>query len=75
MPGWGLGKRRSKLGSWMDRHGLSQAWLRKETGLSQETVRRLVNEDRGHHSNTMRKVLSALRKKDPNIKQEDFWPM
>lgn len=75
MPGWGLGKKRSKLGSWMDQNGISQVWLRKETGLSQETVRRLVNEDRGHHSTTMKKVLAALRKKDPNLKQEDFWPM
>jgi len=75
MPGWGLGKKRSRLGTWLDREGMTQRWLQKETGLSQETIRKLVNEERGHNSSTMKKVLTALRKKDPSVKQEDFWPM
>lgn len=73
---FGLGKPRSLLGKWMDKNGVSQKWLEDETKLSDETISRLANKiNASPNAKTMKKVLDAARKKDPNVKQEDFWPM
>lgn len=73
---FGLGKQRSLLGKWLDTNGLSQKWLEDQTNLSDETISRLANKrDATPNAKTMKKILDAIRKKDPGVKQEDFWPM
>lgn len=47
---FGLGKERTSFGKWLDKRGISQEWVVRET-----------------------KLKEALRKIDPNIKQDDFW--
>lgn len=73
---FGLGKPRSRLGKWLDRHGLKQKWLEDETGLSDETISRLANkEDASPNQKTIKRIMQAIRKVDPSAKADDFWPM
>lgn len=71
---FGLGKKRTPLGEYLDKHGIPQQWLVDETELNKFTISKLCN-DENHipHGRTMKKVLNALRKKNANLKQEDFW--
>jgi predicted transcriptional regulator len=73
---FGLGKKRTLLGKWLDKRGIAQEWLRKKTKLNKATVSDICNdEERMPSGKTMIKVLKALREIDPNVKQDDFWPM
>lgn len=71
---FGLGKQRSRLGKWLDARGIRQSWLAIQSKVSEDTITQLCKDDSKLPSgNTMRKVLQALRKVDPNVKQDDFW--
>ncbi|MCR8939818.1 transcriptional regulator [Brevibacillus laterosporus] len=60
----------------MDNRGISQQWLIKTAQISKNTVGNLsCDKDYIPSGTTMRKVLQALRKIDPNVKQTDFWEM
>lgn len=73
---FGLGKKRTKLGKWIDTRGITQSWIRKKTGLNKNTIGDLVNDrDRSPNQSTMQKVLKALREIDPSVKSDDFWDM
>ncbi|MGG1600969.1 helix-turn-helix domain-containing protein [Paenibacillus naphthalenovorans] len=76
MLNFGLGKKRSRLGKWLDRHGKTQEWLIRESGLGRNTIMDLANDGgRSPNARTMQKILNALRTIDPNVKADDFWPM
>lgn len=72
---FGLGKKRSKLGSWLDSKGISQQWLSKTSNVSRSTISDLCNGNGDHSPNqsTMKKVLKAIRKVDPTAKVDDFF--
>jgi transcriptional regulator with XRE-family HTH domain len=73
---FGLGKKRSRLGKWLDRHGQTQEWLARKSGLGRNTVAYLCAEDdREPTKRTMKKILEAARSIDPNVKSDEFWPM
>jgi hypothetical protein len=74
---FGLGKKRSKLGRWLDKRGIKQQWLVSKTKLSKSTVSGLCKPESEHapNQNTMKKILKALREIDPNVKSTDFWDM
>lgn len=74
---FGLGKKRSKLGAWLDKKGIKQQWIVKSAKLSKSTVSELCKPDSDHVPNqkTMKKILKALREIDPNVKADDFWEM
>ncbi len=73
---FGLGKKRSRLGKWLEKHGKTQEWLTREAGLGRNTIGYLATEDdRTPNTKTIQKVLAALRKVDPNVRSDDFWPM
>lgn len=71
---FGLGKKRSRLGKWLDRHGISQVEFSKLSGVSRPTITRLCSDD-NHQPNmkTANKIVKAMRKLDPDISYEDFW--
>jgi len=73
---FGLGKKRSKLGKWLDRHGISQTEFAKMSGVSRPTITRLCSDD-NHHPNmsTAKKIIKALRELDSNVNYDDFWNM
>ena len=73
---FGLGKERTAFGKWIDERGISQTWIVKETKLNKYTISKLSN-DKDHlpSGRTMQKILTALKKIDPTVKQDDFWGM
>ncbi|WJE23252.1 helix-turn-helix domain-containing protein [Bacillus cereus] len=73
---WGLGKKRTKLGKFLDKHEIEQEWLIRKSGLGRNTVGDLANNpDRSPTRKTMQKILKVLREFDPRIKADDFWDM
>lgn len=73
---WGLGKKRTKFGKYLDKHGIEQEWLIRKSGLGRNTVGDLANNpDRSPTRKTMQKILRVLRELDPRIKADDFWDM
>lgn len=71
---WGLGKKRSRLGKWLDQHGLNQEALVKEAKVSRNTVSKACLDDNFVPSPTvMKKILNAVRKIDPNVNVNKFW--
>lgn len=73
---WGIGKKRTKLGSFIDRLGYSQQVLEKEAKINKNTVTKLCNDEDYIPSQTvMKKVLLAIRKIKPEAKMNDFWDM
>ncbi|MBT2661968.1 helix-turn-helix transcriptional regulator [Bacillus sp. ISL-45] len=74
---FGLGKKRSRLGRWLDNRGISQQWLANKSEVSRSTVSELCSANGEHEPTlpTMKKILKAIREIDPNIKSDDFWDM
>lgn len=77
---WGfgknLGKRRSKLGKWLDKQGFDQEDLVKEARVSRNTVSKACNDpDYVPSPTVMKKILKAVRKIDPGAKVDDFFDM
>jgi predicted transcriptional regulator len=74
---FGLGKKRSKLGKWLDNRGISQTWLAKRSGVNRNTINDLVagDSERAPTTRTIGKILKALREVDPNVKSDDFFDM
>lgn len=73
---FGLGKKRTKLGKYLDNRGMSQEWLSNKSKLSRETISQLCSkENKLPTMTTAKKILQALRQVDPKVKQTDFWEM
>ncbi|MCM3570641.1 helix-turn-helix transcriptional regulator [Neobacillus mesonae] len=73
---WGIGKRRSKLGKWMDHNGLEQKDLAKNANISKNTVTKACSDsDYIPRQDVIKKILKAIRKIDPNAKMSDFWDL
>jgi predicted transcriptional regulator len=74
---FGLGKKRSKLGRWLDNKGISQQWLAKTSKVSRSTVSDLCKGDSEHAptQSTIKKIMNALRKIDPGVKADDFFDL
>lgn len=71
---FGLGKKRTELGKWLDRNGFSQENLSHEAKLNRDTVSKACSDTNYLPSaKTMKKILKAVRKVDPDIKMDDFW--
>lgn len=71
---WGIGKRRSNLGKWLDRQGYTQEDLRKASKVSRNTISRLCSDpDYSPTVATIKKVMKAIRQLDPNAKTDDFF--
>lgn len=73
---FGLEKKRSKLGKWLDKRGISQTWLANKAGVNRNTINELTGDtDRAPTTRTVNKLLKALREIDPNAKADDFFEM
>ncbi|MCQ6302082.1 transcriptional regulator [Bacillus cereus] len=70
------GKKRTKLGKFLDRNGFTQQDLQNIAKLSQPTVTKACNDKEYIPSPTvMKKILKAIRQIKPNAKSHDFWDM
>lgn len=68
------GKKRTKLGSWMNRNGVSQEWLIKNVPLNRNTVYKLCNDSSYEpREATQLKIVSRLRKHGFDVNIGDFW--
>lgn len=73
---FGLGKKRSKYGSFLDEHGINQERVREVTKLNKDTLTRVCNTDQYPSGTTMRKLVDAARKlTGKDVKADDFWTM
>lgn len=70
-----LGKKRSKLGEFLDKHGVTQGELIRESRISKNTLTKLCREDdpniRGITKQALIDAIKSLTKK--NVKDTDFW--
>lgn len=71
---FGLGKKRSRLGKWLDKHGVTQQWLCKNANINKDTATRAASsDDYSPNLKTANRIIRALREVDPNVKHDDFW--
>ncbi|WP_332633614.1 helix-turn-helix domain-containing protein [Halalkalibacter flavus] len=72
---FGLGRRGSKFGRFLDKHGIKQKDLAQHSGISKSTISRLVQGDSFHPSmKNGKRIIKTLRdvfKKD--VDYDDFW--
>lgn len=75
MAWYGLGKKRSKFGKWLDRNGISQTEFSKMSKVSRPTITRLCSDDE-HQPNmkTANKIIKSLRNlTGKSVDHDDFW--
>ncbi len=73
---WGIGKKRTKLGKWLDRKGYSQEDLIHASGVSRNTISKLCSVKFATYdpsTGTMRKIMKAVREIDSGKDASDFW--
>lgn len=72
---FGVGKKRSKYGEFLDRHGIEQEEIRKLTKLNKDTVSKACNETnprlRSITKDSLIKAAAKLSGKE--ISRTDFW--
>lgn len=73
--GWfGLGKKRTKFGKWIDSNGISQGDVADWAGVGRNTVGRICNEeDYKPTLGTVNKIISALKKNGHNASSKDLF--
>ncbi|PEF40003.1 helix-turn-helix domain-containing protein [Bacillus wiedmannii] len=73
---WGIRKKRSKLGKWLDKKGIPQKELEKATQLNKNTISRACNDSNYIPSErVIKKILKAVKRVDSKIKMSNFWDM
>lgn len=74
---FGLGKPRSKIGKFLDRHDISQQELVDESKVNKATISRVCQGDAFEPSmKNGRKIIKALRKlTGEQVDHDDFWSM
>lgn len=73
---FGLGKKRSKFGMFLDENGIEQERVREVSKLGKDTLTRVCSTDTYPNGKTMKALLDAVRKlTGKNVGQDDFWPM
>ncbi|KKI91474.1 DNA-binding protein [Bacillus sp. SA1-12] len=73
---FGLGKKRSKFGKFLDRHSITQQDLSKHSGVNRNSISRLTQSDEYRPSmKNGQKIIKTLKKEGYNVDFEDFWSM
>lgn len=73
---FGLGKKRSKFGKYLDRHSITQQEMAKESGVSKSTISRLCDPEESEPTlGIAKRIIKALKKHDNNVDYRDFWDM
>jgi predicted transcriptional regulator len=71
---FGLGKRRSKFGKWIDRKGIKQEDIRKKANIGNGTISDMCNkDDYSPRISTWVKVQRALKSMGYNVDRDDFF--
>jgi putative transcriptional regulator len=73
---FGLGKKRSRFGKYLDRHSISQQDVSNESGVSKSTISRLCQPDETEPTiSVAKRIVKALKKFDSEVDYKDFWDM
>jgi transcriptional regulator with XRE-family HTH domain len=73
---WGLGKKRSKVGQFIDKRGFTQEDLIRAAKISRSTASRICSDpDYWPTATTIKKVMIAIRQIDQNARVDDFFDM
>lgn len=73
---FGLGKKRSKFGKYLDKNSISQQDLSEKSGVSKSTISRLCQpENYEPNFKSAKKIINTLKKSGYNVDYDDFWSM
>ena len=73
---FGLGKKRSRFGRFLDRHGIIQEELSKVSGVNRNTISRVAKDnDQQPSVKNASKLIKALKKAGYKVDYDDFWSM
>ncbi len=73
---FGLGKRRSKFGKFLDRYGITQQELSEASGVNRNSISRVAQSDDNQPSmKNAAKIVKALKKAGYEVHYDDFWSM
>lgn len=71
---FGLGKKRTKFGKWIDKRGIKQIELEEAAKLGRATISNMCNDkDYSPKYGTFERVKRALRKMGHDVEYKDFW--
>ena len=72
-----LGKKRSKLGRFLDKHELTQQDVAEKSGVSRGTISRLCQNDAFQpNMRNAQKIIKAIKElTNKNVDHNDFWSM
>ncbi|RDU34706.1 transcriptional regulator [Neobacillus piezotolerans] len=70
---FGLGKKRSKFGRFLDSNGIIQEELSKASGVNRNTISRAAKDTGDPSVKNAAKIIRALKKAGYNVDYEDFW--
>jgi putative transcriptional regulator len=71
---FGLGKKRSKFGRFLDKNAIIQQELSKESGVNRNSISRLTKSDDNKPSmKNASKIIKTLKKAGFNVGYDDFW--
>lgn len=71
---YGLGKKRTKFGRYLDKNGIAQVDLEKTSKLSTGTISKLCNSQKYKPKfSTITQIIKGLQKLGKKIDEKDFW--
>ncbi|TYS57918.1 helix-turn-helix transcriptional regulator [Bacillus infantis] len=74
--GFGSGKKRSKLGKWIDRQGYTQEELKAASGVSRNTISKACNDpDYVPSPTVLKKLMKAIRQIKPDARAYDYFDL
>lgn len=72
---FGLGKKRSKFGKFLDCNSIIQEELSKASGVNRNTISRVATSEVQPSMRNAAKIIKALKKFGYNVDYDDFWTM
>ncbi|CAM4108575.1 helix-turn-helix transcriptional regulator [Mesobacillus thioparans] len=72
---FGLGKKRSKFGKFLDSNSIIQEELSKASGVNRNTISRVAASDAQPSMRNAARIIKALKKYGYNVDYDDFWTM
>jgi len=71
---WGTGKKRTKIGKFIDKKGYSQEDLISASKVNRNTISKICNDPTYTPSmSTVKKIMKAIRQLEPGAKTDDFF--
>ena len=73
---FGIGKKRTKFGKWIDSKGIKQQWVSQKSGVSRGTISQLaIDDERVPTYRNCQKIIKALKEIDPSVNASKFWDL